>query len=60
MRMTKTEAEKRLNQIGPPDHDNPAHGGRLPRQMLHRYGTWLRKHDPIAFEIYIREENRNQ
>lgn len=56
---SKTDYEVVLNHAGPPDHDHPANGGRVSWANLPRYGTWLRRCDPIAFEVgyneYIRE-----
>jgi hypothetical protein len=49
--MTKKELEQYLNEIGCPDHDHPENGGRVSWTMVNRYGTWLRRNDPIAFEV---------
>ena len=53
--MTKKEYEQELNEIGPPNHDHPENGGRVPWSMVDRYGTWMRKNDPIQFEVGYRE-----
>ena len=57
--MTKKEYERDLNEIGPPDHDHPKNGGRVPWSMVDKYGTWLRKHDPIMFEVGLNERERS-
>jgi len=52
---TRKEAEENLNEIGCPDHDLRCLGGRVPDRMSEKYGTWLRRNDPIAFEVYLYE-----
>jgi len=52
---TKKEFEMELNELGCPDHDHPENDGRVPWNMINKYGTWLRKHDPIAFEVGYQE-----
>jgi len=56
MTYTKKMAEDYLNEMGCPDHDHPENGGRVSWKMVNKYGTWLRKHDPIAFEVYYQEQ----
>ena len=56
--MTKKEYELDLNEIGPPNHDHPENGGRVPWHMVDKYGTWLRKNDPIQFEVGYNERER--
>ena len=55
--MTKEEFEKLLNDLDTPDSELRLNGGRIPDTA--RYGTWLRRHDPIAFTIAYNEENLN-
>jgi len=57
--MTSERAEEILNEIGTPEHDHPDHGGRVSYSMVQRYGTWLRRHDPIAFEVAKQDLERN-
>jgi hypothetical protein len=57
---TKKEYEREvLNQIEVPFHDCKSNGGRIPDNA--KYGSWLRRNDPIAFRIGFNEwaaENR--
>lgn len=46
--ITRQEYVKHLNEGGCPDHDKRILGGRCNSNF---YGQWLRKHDPIAFNI---------
>jgi hypothetical protein len=54
--MTKRQYEELLNDCGAPDHDHPKNRGRVPLNFVNKYGTWLRKNDPIAFEVGYREQ----
>lgn len=47
--------EASLNDLGCPHHDSPDNHGRVPYEDIHFYGTWLRLHDPIAFNIGFNE-----
>lgn len=58
MRITARELERELNEIGPSDHDTAELGGRVPAAMSDRYGTWLRREDPIAFQVALNEARR--
>ena len=40
-----------LNDLGCPEHDHPENDGRVPWKMVDKYGDWLRRNDPIAFEV---------
>ncbi len=53
----KKQYEEYLNEIGTPDHDLKSNGGRIPDHC--KYGTWLRKNDPIAFEVGFNDWKRN-
>lgn len=55
---TKKQAEETLNEIGCPDHDHPENDGRCSWRMVNRYGTWLRRHDPVAFNVFHQEYAR--
>ena len=54
--MTRKEYEEYLNAIGCQDADDlKSNGGRVPDGC--KYGSWLRKYDPISFSIGHREVN---
>jgi len=55
--MSKKQFEEYLNDMECPDHDHPGRGGRVSWDAIdnHKYGTWLRRHDPIAFEVAYNE-----
>jgi hypothetical protein len=55
MKKTKRDFEIYLNGIDIPEHDKKSNGGRIKDSAY--YGTWLRKNDPIAFEVGFREWN---
>jgi hypothetical protein len=46
---TKKMYEENLNNMGVPDYELKSKGGRIPDHV--KYGSWLRKHDFIAFEV---------
>jgi hypothetical protein len=51
---TKKDYEEYLNDFGDiPDHDKTSHGGRIPDWAM--YGSWLRRNDPIAFNVGFNE-----
>jgi hypothetical protein len=56
----KRDYEEYLNDFPVPDHDAKSAGGRIPDNA--KYGTWLRKNDPIAFNVgysdWIRENRK--
>ena len=52
---TRKKTEEELNEIGCPIDDHPENGGRVPWSMICKYGTWMRKNDPIAFSVYHNE-----
>ena len=55
--MTRKQYEEYLNDIGCQDADAlKSNGGRIPDRC--KYGSWLRRNDPISFEIGLREVNR--
>lgn len=50
---TRLGYEEYLNELGVPDDDLRSNGGRIPDGS--KYGTWMRKNDPIAFNVGYRE-----
>lgn len=58
MKKTKKEYENYLNEIGLSlDEDYFIIGGK--KRKSGKYGTMLRKHDPIAFEVGYNDWERN-
>lgn len=53
MRATKAAYVEWLNELGTPAEDKKSNGGRIPDHA--QFGDWLRRNDPIAFEIGHRE-----
>lgn len=51
---TRKDSENELNDIGTPPDDLKSNGGRISDKT--KYGTWLRKNDPIAFNVYHNEQ----
>lgn len=49
LKKTKQNYEAWLNELGVPDDDKKTLGGRIPDYA--KYGSWLRRNDPIAFEV---------
>ena len=50
---TKKQYENYLNDFNVPESEKKSNGGLIPDKS--KLGTWLRKHDPIAFEVGYRE-----
>ena len=50
---TKKQYENYLNDFNVPESEKKSEGGRIPDKS--KLGTWLRKHDPIAFMCGYRE-----
>ena len=46
---TKQEFENYLNGFDVPEDDKKSNGGRVEDHA--KYGSWLRRNDPIAFEV---------
>lgn len=42
-----------LNEIGIPEDDKKSNGGRIPDHI--GYGSWLKRHDSIAFYVGYHE-----
>ena len=55
---SRTDAERELNETGCPEHELKRNGGRVPVCMTNKYGSWLRKHKPIAFSIFYHEKKQ--
>lgn len=53
MKATKREYEEWLNELGAPENDKRSNGGRVPDNC--KYGSWLRRNDPIAFQVGFNE-----
>ena len=47
--VTKSDYVIYLNEVGIPDDDKKSNGGRIPDNA--EYGEWLRRNDPIAFNV---------
>ena len=47
--MTRQQYEEYLNGFDIPDDDLKSNGGRIPDGA--KYGSWLRRNDPIAFNV---------
>lgn len=54
--MTQKQFVEYLNDIEIPEHDKKKNGGRIPRKA--KYGSWLKKNDPIAFNVAYQEHER--
>jgi hypothetical protein len=53
MRKTRKDYEEWLNDLEVPYDDMRSNGGRIPDHA--KYGSWLRKNDPIAFNVGFEE-----
>jgi len=51
--MNKQEYVEWLNEVGTPTEDLKSEGGRVPDHA--KYGEWVRRNDPIAFNVGFRE-----
>jgi len=49
MKKSKQNYEKYLNSVSCPSNEN------VSRRMSDRYGTWLRRNDPIQFQVGYNE-----
>ena len=47
--LTNKIAIKMLNESGVPESDHPEYDGRVPQNMVNRYGEWLHENDKIGF-----------
>ena len=55
---TRKDYEEYLNALGTPFDDLKSNGGRIPDTA--RYGSWLRRNDPVAFNVGYEDEKRNR
>ena len=53
MKYTQKDYEDEINELGVPLDDRRSNGGRIPDHA--KYGSWLRRNDPIAFRVGFRE-----
>jgi hypothetical protein len=53
---TKKDYEDWLNDLEAPDNDLKSNGGLIPDGA--KYGTWMKHHDPIAFNVGFNEYER--
>ena len=53
MKTTKKNYIEFLNEIGTPEEYKKSNGGRIPD--FAKYGSWLYKNDPIAFNVGFRD-----
>ena len=53
MSKTRKDYEEWLNVLGIPDDDLKSEGGRIPDRA--KYGSWIRRNDPILFNVGYRE-----
>lgn len=56
--MTRTDYRQDLDEMGIPEDDKKSNGGRIPDTAS--YGVWLRRNDPVAFEVGYQEANRER
>lgn len=56
MRRTRKAYEEWLNELGVPEPDMKSEGGRMPDSA--KYGTWMRRNDPVAFNVGYGEWKR--
>lgn len=56
MRYTRRDHEEWLDELGVPDDDLRSNGGRIPDGA--RYGRWMRKNDPVGFNVSFQERER--
>ena len=57
MKQSKNDYVNYLNEIGIPEDDKRSNGGRIPDHV--KYGEWIRKNDPIAFNVGYSEYSRD-
>ena len=55
---TRTEHAAFLDELGVPDDDLHSNGGRIPDRA--QWGQWMRRNDPIAFNLSYQENVREQ
>ena len=57
MKKTKLAYQQHLNEIGTPQAELRSNGGRV--YDFAKWGNWMRKNDPIAFEVGFRDWKNN-
>lgn len=55
---TKKDYEEYMNEMGIPHDDIKSNGGRIPDNC--KYGSWIRRNDPVAFNVGYREFKERQ
>lgn len=57
---TKQDHVEWLNELPVPSDDLKSNGGRIPDEVEweHKYGDWMRRSDPIAFNVSYQEKAR--
>lgn len=58
MLLTRKQYEEWLNELGAPQDDLKSNGGRI--QDNAKYGSWLRRNDPVAFNVGYQDEWRTR
>ena len=58
--MFRKEFEQILNEIGCPKNDHPENNGRCTWAGVQKYGSWLRRNDPIAFNVAYNENEQEE
>jgi len=53
--LTRKQFEEELNEMGIPEGDKKSNNGFIPDAA--KYGSWLRRHDPIAFNCAYHDSN---
>ncbi len=56
--ISKQDYTEWLNELEVPNEDLKSNGGRIPDNA--DYGDWMRRNDPIAFNVGLNEYRRNQ
>jgi hypothetical protein len=54
---TAKSYEQDLNDFGVPEEEKESNGGRIPDRCT-KYGSWIRRNDPIAFNVGLQEKQR--
>ena len=55
---TRKDYEEYLNALDTPFDDLKSNGGRISDSA--RYGSWLRRNDPVAFNVGYEDERRSR
>lgn len=53
-KITKAWYEQYINDVPVPESDKKSNGGEIPDHVT-KWGTWLRKNDPISFNMGYNE-----